>query len=171
MHDVSELPLLQSALNEALAITGQELGNIQLIDWKMGHLEIMAQQGFTEEFLDCFRRVTIRDGCACGRALFNRQPVVIHDVTLDPRFFPFRNVAERAGFKAVQSTPLLTNSGALVGVLSTHGQHAPSEEQLGSIRSLAIRTAHSILRARAEKSSFPDLDGFAMRRRLQTVLA
>ncbi|UWU69465.1 hypothetical protein N2602_02740 [Bradyrhizobium sp. NC92] len=64
MHDVSELPLLQSALSEALVITGQKLGNIQLIDWKTGHLEIMAQQGFSEDFLDCFRRVTIRDGCA-----------------------------------------------------------------------------------------------------------
>ena len=51
MHDVSELPLLQSALGEALVITGQELGNIQLIDWRTGHLEIMAQQCFTDEFL------------------------------------------------------------------------------------------------------------------------
>ncbi|WFU34467.1 hypothetical protein QA635_08650 [Bradyrhizobium brasilense] len=83
MHDVSELPLLQSALSEALVITGQELGNIQLIDWKTGHLEIMAQQGLSEEFLNCFRRVTIRDGCACGRALFNRQPVILDDVTMD----------------------------------------------------------------------------------------
>ena len=170
MHDVSELPLLQSALGEALVITGQKLGNIQLIDWRTGHLEIMAQQGFTDEFLDCFCRVTIRDGCACGRALFNRQPVVLDDVTTDPRFLPFRGVAERAGFKAVQSTPLMTHSGALVGVLSTHGQHTPSEEQLGLIRSLAMRTANGILRGRAARSAFLDLDGFALRRRLPTEL-
>ncbi|WP_456842686.1 GAF domain-containing protein [Bradyrhizobium sp. USDA 4486] len=126
----------------------------------------MAQQGFTQEFLDCFRRVTIRDGCACGRALFNRQPVVLNDITIDPRFLPFRGIAERAGFKAVQSTPLMTSSGALVGVLSTHGQHTPSEEQLGLIRSLAMRTANGILRWRAAKSAFLELDGFASRQRL-----
>ncbi|WP_420888201.1 GAF domain-containing protein [Bradyrhizobium brasilense] len=102
--------------------------------------------GLSEEFLNCFRRVTIRDGCACGRALFNRQPVILDDVTMDLRFLPFRDIAGRAGFKAVQSTPLMTHSGALVGVLSTHGQHTPSEDQLGLIRSLAIRTAGSILR-------------------------
>ena len=169
MHDVSELPLLQSALSEALAITGQSLGNVQLIDWKMGHLEIMAQQGFDEEFLACFPRVTLRDGCACGRALLNRETVVLDDVTSDARFLPFRNIAERAGFKAVQSTPLLSSSGALVWILSTHGQSAPTAEQLGSITSLAIRTANSILRARAEKSVLWDLDDLAMRRRRRTV--
>jgi len=166
MHAVSELPLLQSALSEALVITGQELGNIQLIDWKTGHLEIVAQQGFSEEFLDCFRRVTIRDGCACGRALFNRQPVVLDDVTADPRFLPFRDIAERAGFKAVQSTPLITHSGALVGILSTHGKGVPDEKQLGLIRSLAMRTAGGIVRDRAARTTFADLDGFALRQRL-----
>ncbi|WP_229190169.1 hypothetical protein [Bradyrhizobium brasilense] len=54
MHGVSELPLLQSALSEALVITGQELGNIQLIDWKTGHPEIMAQQGFLKSFSTAF---------------------------------------------------------------------------------------------------------------------
>jgi GAF domain-containing protein len=169
MHDVSELPLLQSALSEALAIAGQELGNIQLIDWRSGHLTIAVQRGFTQEFLDCFRHVSIRDGCACGRALFNRETVVLDDVTLDRQFLPYRNVAERAGFRAVQSTPLLTNSGALIGILSTHGGDTPTAEQLALIKSLAIRTANGVLRDRAQKHVFPDLDGFALRRRLQTV--
>ena len=169
MYDPSELPLLQSALSEALAMTGQKLGNVQLIDWKMGDLTIAAQQGFAQEFLDCFHRVTIRDGCACGRALFNRESIVLDDATIDPRFLPFRNIAERAGVRAVQSTPLLTNSGALVGVLSTHGARSPTAEQLGLIRNLAMRTADGIVRGRAQKSMFPDLDGLAMRRRLHAV--
>lgn len=151
MSDVSESPLLYAGLYEALDITGQHLGNIQLIDWKAGYLEIAAQQGFTQEFLDCFHRVTIRHGCACGRALFRRETVVLNDVTTDQRFLPYRDVAARAGFRAVQSTPLLTNSGALVGVLSTHGEHNPTEQQLSQIRTLATRTAEELVRRRAQK--------------------
>jgi len=64
-----ELPLLVSALDRALRITNQRLGNIQLIDWKAGYLEIVAQQGFQPDFLDCSRRVTSSDSCASGRAL------------------------------------------------------------------------------------------------------
>jgi GAF domain-containing protein len=151
MCDVSESPLLHASLYEALDITRQNLGNIQLVDWKAGHLEIAAQQGFTQEFLDCFRRVTIRDGCACGRALFYRETVALDDVAVDPKFLPFRNVAERAGFRAVQSTPLLTNGGALVGILSTHGDHNPTPQQMSLIRTLAKRTADDLVRWRALK--------------------
>jgi GAF domain-containing protein len=151
MYDASESQLLHAALYEALEITRQQLGNIQLVDWKAGHLEIAAQQGFTREFLDCFRRVTIRDGCACGRALFYRETVAINDVTTDPRFLPYRNVAERAGFRAVQSSPILSNRGALVGIISTHGDHNPTAQQMNRIRSLARRTAEELLRWRALK--------------------
>ena len=44
------------------------LGNVQLIDWTVGYLEIVAYQGFSDEFLHCFWRVSQLDGSACGRA-------------------------------------------------------------------------------------------------------
>ena len=49
-----------------------------------------------------------------------RQPVLIPDVTTDPSFAVHRNIAESAGFRAVQSTPLINRRGTLLGVLSTH---------------------------------------------------
>jgi GAF domain-containing protein len=106
MNPPFELPLLVSALDRALRITNQRLGNIQLIDWKAGYLEIVAQQGFQPDFLDCFRRVTSSDSCASGRALLMRASIMINDVTQDDRFAPFRALAASAGFRAVQSTPL-----------------------------------------------------------------
>ena len=149
MYPIPEHPLLKSALDKALRITGQSLGNIQLIDWEAGCMEIAAQRGFSSEFLDCFRRVTTRDDCACGRALLARTRIIIDNVAGDRRFSPFLGVAERAGFKAVQSTPLVSSSGALVGVISTHGGHSPTNEQLGQISSLAFETANELIRWRA----------------------
>src|SRR5262245_61702817 len=98
MFPIPEMPLLRSALDKALRITGQRLGNIQLIDWNAGCMEIAVQRGFSAEFLDCFRRVTTRDNCARGRALLTRTSIVIDDVASDRRFSPFLGVAERAGF-------------------------------------------------------------------------
>src|SRR5262249_45224632 len=141
--------LLSSALERALRITGEELGNIQLIDWDAGHMEIAVQQGFKDEFLDCFRRVSVRDGCACGRALLLRKPIVIGDVAADRQFAPYLGIAKRAGFGAVQSTPLISMSGALVGMISTHGWHRPTQQQLEQIRTLAFETASELVRCRS----------------------
>jgi hypothetical protein len=89
MHHACELKLLDAALDKALAITGQELGNVQLVNWDAGYMEMVAQRGFPQEFLDCFHRVTSKAGSACGRALLLRDTVVIHDVTTDRQFFSF----------------------------------------------------------------------------------
>jgi GAF domain-containing protein len=140
------LELLQSALDRVLALADQQLGNVQLIDWNAGYMKIVAQQGFVQDFLDSFRRVTTRDGCACGRALLLRDTVLIHDVTTDRDFLPYRDVARRAGFRAVQSTPLLSPSGALFGIISTHGDCVPNRDRLEKIKSLAQQTANELAR-------------------------
>jgi len=146
----AERDLINSTLHRALRITGQELGNVQLVNWEMGLLEIAAQRGFRQEFLDSFRHVSTRDGCACGRALLLRDTVVIDDVTTDRDFSPFKEIAERAGFRAVQSTPLMSSGGAIVGVISTHGNRSPNGRELEQIKSLAQEAANELIRLRAQ---------------------
>ena len=148
------LKLLYSALDRALTLAGQQLGNVQLIDWNAGELKIAAQRGFAQDFLDSFRRVTTRDGCACGRALLVRDTVVIHDVTTDRDFLLYRDVAERAGFRAVQSTPLLSPSGAFFGIISTHGDCVPNRHRLEKIKSLAQQTANELARHYSHSDHF-----------------
>jgi hypothetical protein len=55
--------------------------------------------------------------------------VCIEDVTRDCDFAPYREIAARAGFRAVQSEPLIGKGGELVGVMSIHFRepHAFSE--------------------------------------------
>ena len=48
----------QWTLRHARRVTHASLGNVQLIDWTVGYLEIVAYQGFSDEFLHCFRRVS-----------------------------------------------------------------------------------------------------------------
>jgi GAF domain-containing protein len=107
-------------LSIALALHGTAMGNIQLVDPETGDLRIIAQRGFGLDFLEHFAVVNTENGSACGRAMLNRKPLMIPDVKTDPLFAVHVNIAEAAGFRAVQSTPLISRNGAFLGVLSTH---------------------------------------------------
>jgi GAF domain-containing protein len=151
MSAKSEMFIVNSALDAALAVTGQKLGNVQLVDWKEGWLEIAAHRGFSQEFLNTFRRVRSSDGCACARALLLRDTVLIEDVNCDLRFPALASVGKQAGFVSVQSTPLVSSNGALLGVISTHGSRRPTDRQLEHITTLARRAANELVHLRGIK--------------------
>jgi len=111
---------LDQLLATALWIHGTEMGNIQLFDPETGNLSIIAQRGFGFDFLAHFGVVSSDDESACGRAMRTRAPVFIPDVDSDPLFAPHRDIARAAGFRAVQSTPLISRNGTFLGVLSSH---------------------------------------------------
>jgi GAF domain-containing protein len=143
-------------LSRALEISGRPRGNVQLARWSLtGGLEIVAQRGFKEEFLSCFRLVSIRDGCACGRALLERNVVVVDDVLNDARFATYWGVLDRAGVRSVQSIPLLSTSGAMVGMLSVHDELVRDGPQgdLPSLLELARSAANAIIAIRASRRS------------------
>ena len=92
LHQFTNLQaLLDCALARCLDLCGTELGNIQLIDWNRGCLEIKSQHGFRDEFLRFFERVTAKEDSACARALRTLDPVVIEDVMVDEDFAPYRS--------------------------------------------------------------------------------
>lgn len=148
-HEVCDLLLEQS-----LELTGTSLGNVQLVDWSVGELQIIAQQGFQADFLTFFSRVNLRQTCACARALISRDSVLIGDVASDAAFAPYRHIADRAGFRAVQSTPLLSKSGALVGIVSTHfpAAHVPTVAEMARLREVSRLAANAIIRFRARNA-------------------
>ena len=106
-------------LDETMALTGADLGNVQLVEPAAHTLRIAASAGFGQDFLDHFA-VVADDTSACGRALADRRQAVIADVDADDEYAPHRDVAAASRFRAVQSTPLIDIDGNLVGVVSTH---------------------------------------------------
>jgi len=138
-------------LDRALQVSSAGLGNIQLMNWKAGYLEIKAQRGFGDEFLNFFEHVELEHSSACARALRDRDSVVIEDIVADPQFSPCLDVVRRAGVQAVQSTPLVSSSGALVGILSTHFPmpHRPTDMQMRIMKEAGQLAANTIIRLRA----------------------
>jgi PAS domain S-box-containing protein len=113
-------PALDDVLENAILTSGADFGNVQLFNPKTGALEIVAQRGFKQEFLDHFRVVRVDEGSACAQAMQSGNRIMIEDVELDPIFEPHRHIAAAAGYRAVQSTPIKSRAGRVLGMLSTH---------------------------------------------------
>ena len=137
--------LIDDALDGAIAFLAADRGNIQLADPQTNTLRIVAQRGFTPGFLAHFDAVDDQRA-ACTRAASAHAQVVIADVNEDPDFEPHRAIAAAAGFRAVQSTPLIDHTGRLHGVLSTHFEkpHRPHPHQLRLTQTYARLVADAL---------------------------
>ena len=137
---------LEEVLDAALALMEAELGNVRLLDPATRQLRIVAQRGFGAEYLAHFSSVGANSGEVCARAAQQRKRVIIEDVQTDSQFASYRAIAATAGFRGIQSTPIMSRTGELLGVLSTHfrdPQH-PSERALRMI-DLYARQAAEVL--------------------------
>jgi len=148
----TELPsMLEEVLDAVIALQHADFGHVQLYDADAKALQIVAQRGFRQDFLDYFGRVHEGEA-ACGQALQREARVVIEDVELDAGFAPHRPIAASAGFRAVQSTPLFSRGGEPLGMISTHFRrpHRPSERDLRLTDLYAVQVAELIERKRGE---------------------
>ncbi len=128
---------LDQVLASAIELHHADFGNVQLLESGSRRLQIVAQHGFRSDFPVQLRSLGAEDATSWGRALRTRATAQIPDVTVDAGSAPDREAANRAGYRAVQSTPLISRSGALLGVLSVHFRepHPFSERdrQLGDL--------------------------------------
>ena len=113
--DRGRRPLLQSIVEVARAIFGAQASSIMLHDAPAAELVFEAVAGAGEDSL-VGTRLPEATGLA-GWVLASREPLVIEDVTRDPRFAG--DVAQRTGYqpKGIMAAPLLHEDRAL-GVLS-----------------------------------------------------
>ena len=154
MIELDDFPvLMREIVDAAVEVTSADMGNIQLLE--DGVLKIIAQRGFNAEFLDFFNQVGDAES-ACGTAMTSGQRVIIEDVANSTIFAgtPALGVMLRAEARAVQSTPLVTRSGEMIGMLSTHYRqpHRPAEHELRLLDILGRQTADVIERRRAERA-------------------
>ena len=156
-------PLLQEVMNAAVAIMRAGFGTLQLLEGDS--LRILAQCGHQQPFLDFFASAENR-ASACGAAMMRGERVIIPDVESSALFAgsPSLPVLRQAGVRAVQSTPLVSRTGALLGILTTQWSipHSPGEYDLWRLDLLARQAADLIeytksataLRASEERLSF-----------------
>jgi len=151
--DVSAL--FVEVLEAAVAIARADRGNVQLRDPETGGLRIMAQRGFEPSFLKFFQHV-VDETAACAVAMGTQQRVMVEDVTKSPIFEGTEalRVLLEADVRAVQSTPLLSREGKVLGIISTHFDHPhrPSENELHFLDILARQASNALERTQADEA-------------------
>jgi CheY-like chemotaxis protein len=112
---------IEAAVEAAVSISGADKGNIQFFDTASGKLVIKAQRGFERPFPEFWGPVKEGMG-ACGATLKSGERVIVEDVPFSPIFAgtPALDVMSQAGVRAVQSTPVMSGTGKLMAVFSTH---------------------------------------------------
>ena len=144
---------LDEILQAAIALTGAEKGNIQLVD-ESSALKIATHSGFDEAFLNHFATVRPGHAAACGAAMDSAQRVIVENVTQSDIFVgrAALKVLLEAGVYAVQATPLISTSGTLLGMISTHfiEPHQLSERELRLMDLLARQASDYLERKQTE---------------------
>jgi putative methionine-R-sulfoxide reductase with GAF domain len=115
----------KDSLSQVLALTIRKamanFGGLWILNKDDGTLRMVAQQGFSPSFLQLF--VLVEEGfAACGTTVQREESVLVNDVATDPIFVgkSLREIMRREGARSVQSVPLFTSVGHLVGVIAVH---------------------------------------------------
>src|SRR6185503_13091836 len=99
--------------------------------------------GFDEPFVEFFESVS-GDDTACGVALRTKQRVIVEDITTSEIYAGRHSLdaMREADVMAVQSLPLLSSTGKVLGIVSVHFAHShrPSEQELRLMDLLARQT-------------------------------
>lgn len=146
---------LAEILDAAIEVTNADKGNVQIVDGKTGALVLAAHRGFEKPFLEFFASVCDGTAAVCSAAKESTQRIIVEDVVSSEIFANKQslNVLLDAGVRAVQSTPLISSDGKIVGMISTHFKqaHQPGDHELRFIDLLARQAADYIERKQVEE--------------------
>ncbi len=144
VRDDDPSALHRQIVDAAVEIARADFGSMQ--EYRQGdrggELRLLASRGLDEDVVRHWATVDVGSACVCGLALRRRERVVVADVRAHPELdAPEHQAAfRRAGIRAVQSTPLVSRSGRVLGMLSTHWRvpRAPADANGHDLRLLDV---------------------------------
>ena len=162
INEQDRLELYDKIVAAAVAITGSQFGTMQLLcpaDDPSGHggeLQLLAHRGLPPEAVGFWQWVSPVAFSSCTLALKFGQRAIVpdfeewDDISGTPDLQAFRD----AGIRSAQTTPLLSRSGKLLGMISTHwnAPHQPSDRDLRMLDIVARQAADILERTIAEEA-------------------
>lgn len=152
--------LYEKVTDAAMAILRSDFASMQMLypeRGRGGELRLLTFRGFSPHAERFWEWVGVDSaGTSCGAALRTRRRVIVADVE-DCDFMAGTEdlkVFRETGIRACQTMPLLSRSGKLVGMISTHwrGPHRPTERELRLLDVVARQAADIIERQLAEEA-------------------
>lgn len=150
--------ILSKTLHLVIELAKADFGNIQIVDPE-GHLRIFVHQGFPDWWIEYWNTVSVGQG-SCGTSIALGERVIVEDVAQSPIFVgtPALEIQLKAGVRAVQSTPVLNQSGQIIAMLSTHWRlpHRPDAKTLEMLDHLTVLLAAFIEQTTTETPLLPE---------------
>jgi hypothetical protein len=135
-----------------------DMASMQLLDPKRNQLRLLAWRGFHAQSAIFWEEVYLDSASTCGLALSAGCRVVVPDIEACDSMAGTPDLDEyrRSNIRAVQSTPLVSRSGQLLGMISTHWRepHQPTEVALRRLDVLARLAADGVSKGSPAKSHF-----------------
>lgn len=138
--------LYDEILAAAIALMRADAGSFQFFDNARQELLLLATQGFSPTMGEHFR-ISTSFNTSCGIALATgERSFVDFDFPQSDDPDGSRRLHVDAGYLSAQSTPLMSRSGKLIGMVSTHWRthHRPTERELRFLDLLARQAADLI---------------------------
>ena len=153
LREDDEAELYGQILDAAIAVMKCEAGTIQMLDRESNELRLLAWKGFETESVELWERVPPCSDTVCRTALERKQRVVVPDIDASD-FLAGSDTLEmlrQASLLAAQSTPLISRTGRVVGMISTHWRevHEPSEREFRLLDVVARQAADLLERMQA----------------------
>jgi PAS domain S-box-containing protein len=146
--------LYERVLDAAVYLMRADVGSMQSYDPERDELRLLATRAFPPEAIAFWDRVNRNSGTSCGMALSIGQRVVVPDVECEDFMAGSADleVARQVGLRAMHSTPLISRTGRLLGMISSHWKkpHSPAEHELRALDVLARQAADLIERVQVE---------------------
>jgi two-component sensor histidine kinase len=147
--------LYDGVLDAAILLMRSDMATMQVFDPLRGALRLLGARGFDPAAIGAFQWVSRDTGSSCAAALRAGERVVIPDIDICEFIVgtPAHGALRACGIRAAQSTPLLTRSGNLIGMITNHWRtpHEPEARELVLIDVLARQAADLIERKRNEE--------------------
>ncbi|MET1754202.1 PAS domain S-box protein [Novosphingobium sp. RD2P27] len=147
--DEAPQTLYNAIVTAAADLMGSECASIQILN-AAGDLQLLAHHGYDPRSADYWQTVCACSGSACGIALATGERIIVPDVEQSDLTSDSGDLqAYRwTGMRAVQTTPLLSRAGKLIGMISTHWKrpHTPGTRDLKLLDVLARQAADAIER-------------------------
>jgi signal transduction histidine kinase len=149
--------LYDPIMDAAVAIMGSDFATLQMLYpdvGRAGELRLIAHRGLTPEAARTWEWVRADQSTSCGAALRLGRRYIVTDTETSDLLAGTEDLDayRQAGIQAVQSTPLYSRAGSLLGMISTHWRepHEPQESQLHFLDILARQAADIVERIRSE---------------------
>lgn len=157
IHEEHVEGLYQKIVTAAVTLMRSDCGTMQQFrSDTLSGLGMLASRGFEAEAVNSWQWIALDAATTCAAAARIGQRVIVPNFE-ECAFMtgtPELEAHMRAGIRAAQSTPLVTRSGQIVGMITTHWRnpHSPPERQLHLLDVLARQAADLLERSERERA-------------------